>query len=354
MTEVRVKTRLPLVMAGVFVVALLFAFVQPAQASTRDDLKGSYQSAIINYEKAVDAQDRNAAETVRVQEEIAYAERKIDHAQEELGDTVAKLYKESRGGQVLIDMLLDSSSFEDMVARYDQYDKISRYYHDKAIEIAEQREHFMLYKNMLEVRKAEIEAEAAEAKRAAEAAELALLDNTHSDGANFHQVQGVGNNCGATSFIVAVNTILHENRYPDNVGVWSSSSFNSDSTADIAWKGSNWLIANGLSEQISIETVPGDIHNVQDMRAWLEEGYVLVISSGSGSTWQRADGTQAAAGSFPDGHYVVFYRYEDGVYYANDSSVPAAQGAGCPYNEDQMQQWLDGRGNHFAVALKKR
>ena len=85
-----------------------------------------------------------------------------------------------------------------------------------------------------------------------------------------------------------------------------------------------------------------------------DQGHVVIISSGAGSAWQRADGTVAAPGSFPDGHWIVFYYYADGIFYANDSSVAAKQGAGCPYNEEQMQQWLSGRGNHFAVAMKKR
>ena len=342
------------VLAGALLVVAFAMAAQPAHASTRDDLKGSYQSAVINYEKAVGAQDANASEIVRVEDEIAAAELKIARAQDELGETAATLYKNNRGGQALVDLLLESESFEDAIMRYEQYEKIAEYYHDKAVELAETRNRFALYKTQLENRKAQLQVEVEEARQAAEAAAIALLDNTHSDGAQFHQTQGVGNNCGATSFIVAVNTILHENRYVDNVAVWSGPGFNGDSTTDIAWKGATWLIANGLYDLISIETVPGDIHTAQDMRAWLEEGYVIVASSGPGSTWQRADGSQAPAGSFPYGHYVMFYCYDNGVFYANDSSVSAAQGAGCAYTEGQMQQWLDGRENHFAVALKKR
>lgn len=354
MTTTRFTSVLLPAFAGALVAVSLAAFAPPAFASTRDDLTRNYQSAVINYEKAVVEQDNNHAKITLVEDEITAAERKIGLAKEELGETAVWMYKQQRGGRELIDMLLESTSFTDAVMRYEQYEQIADYYHDKAIALAEEQKRLDNYKGWLEKRKAVLESKVNEAQRQADAASLALLDNTHADGAQFHQRQGVGNNCGATSFIVAVNTILHENRYIDNVAVWSSASFGGDSTHDIAWKGSNWLIANGLYEQISIETVPGDIRTAQGMREWLEEGYVIVTSSGSGSTWQRADGTQAAAGSFPDGHYVVFYCYQDGVYYANDSSVAADQGAGCPYTEEQMQQWLDGRGNHFAVALKKR
>ena len=337
---------------GLLVAAALLLAAQPAYAASREELKENYQAAVINYEGVRSEQDRNAAAIAKTEDDIAATERKITLTENEIGNTAVALYKNERGSRSLIDLLLDSTSFQDAVMRYDQFQKIGEYYREKAHELAQKKEELTVQKTKLEKRRDELVKEAESAKHAIEEAALALLDNTHSDGANFHQVQGVGNNCGATSFIVAVNTLLHENRYIDNVAVWQGPGFNGDSTTDMAWKGSNWLLANGLFDLISIETVPGDIHTADQMREWLEQGYVIVCSSGSGSVWQRADGT-SAPGLFPDGHWIVFYRYEDGVYYANDSSVPAAQGAGCPYNEEQMQQWLDGRSNHFSTALRK-
>ena len=354
MATARIRAYLLPILAGFVLFVALFAFSGPAHAATRDELVGSYQSAIVNYEKAVGAKDSNAAEIVEIEGDIAKAEQNIELTQEELGETAATLYKSSRGNRVLVDMLLESNSFQDAVARYEKYEKIAEYYRDKADELAAKRERLSQYKQRLERKKAELEKEVEDAKRAADAAALALLDNTHTDGAQFQQVQGNGSNCGATAFIVGVNVLLHENRYPDNVGVWSSPSFSSDSTTAIAWKGSNWLIDNGLFDMISVETVPGDIHNTQDMRAWLEEGNVLVVSSGPGSVFVHADGGAAPLGSYPDGHFILVYSYDNGIFYANDSAVSAAQGAGCPYTEEQMQQWLSGRENHFAVALKKR
>lgn len=349
----QLKPKLTPIAAGLLLVVALFVLVQPAYASSRDDLKEQYQSAVIKYETTVDQQSRNNSEIVKVEGLIANTERKITLTEEQMGDTLVSMYKGTRSNWVL-DMLLDSNSFSDAVMRYEKYEKIEGYYRDKLEELSKEREGLDNRRNRLEERKAELVLEVETAKREAEAAEAALLDNMHTDGANFHQLQGTGVNCGATSFIVAVNTLLHENRYTDNVAVWSGPGFNGDSTADIAYRGSIWLIDNGLFEQISIETVPGDIHTTAEMRSWLEEGYVIVTSSGAGSIWQRADGTEAPPGTFPDGHYIMFYCYDNGIYYANDSSVPAAQGAGCPYNEEQMQQWLDGRSNHFAVVLKKR
>ena len=48
---------------------------------------------------------------------------------------------------------------------------------------------------------------------------------------------------------------------------------------------------------------------IQQLRDELNQGHVVIISSGAGSAWQRADGTVAAPGSFPDGHWIVFYYY---------------------------------------------
>lgn len=354
MTIKPLRARLLPALAGVAIACALGLFVQPAFASTRDDLRNNYQSAVINYESAIQDQERNEAKIVEVEGEIATNERRMEKTQEQLDKTAVSLYKGSRGSWTIIDLLLESSSFSDAVMRYEKYEKIEEYYRDKIGELSLAKHGLNIKRNYLEDRRTEIEKAIADAKHKAEEAAMALLDNTHSDGADFHQRQGVGNNCGATSFIVAVNTILHENRYVDNVAVWEGPGFNGDSTADLGWKGSNWLVANGLFDLIEIVTVPGDIHSAQSMREWLEEGYVVIVSSGSGSTWLRADGTWAEDDSFPDGHWIVFYRFEDGVFYANDSSVDSTKGAGIPYDEDQMQQWLDGRSNHFAVAMKKR
>lgn len=350
---------LPVVAGFVFVLTTAFIIAlgmpsQSAYATTRDELEEQYQVAVINYENAITEQSENAADLEKTDADIADTDRKSDEVEAQIDDTARTMYRGARGNWVLIDLLLNSESFSDAVARYDQYEKIEGYYREKINDLTRQRDALSQRKAALEARKAEIEQEVVDAKHEVEAAALALLDNDHSDGASFHQRQGVGNNCGATAFIVAVNIILHENRFTDNVAVWESASFGKDSTTDLAGKGGRWLKENDLADLISIETIPGDIHSVQEMRAWLEEGYVVIASSGPGSTWQRADGTQAPANSFPYGHWVVFYRCGNGVFYANDSSVEASKGAGCPYTEKQMQEWLDGRSNHFAVAMKKR
>ena len=206
----------------------------------------------------------------------------------------------------------------------------------------------------LENKREELQAKVDETQQAAEAAEAALRDADHSDGAEYQQTQGNGSNCGATAFIVCVNTLLHENKFTDNVKVWSGAGFEGDSTTNLAMKGQAWLAANDLSDTIGIETVPGDIRSTAQLQAVLEQGNVVVISSGAGSVWQRADGSKAGPGEYPDGHWIMFYQYEEGVFFANDSAVSKKLGAGVPYTEEQMQQWLDGRSTHFAVVLYKK
>ena len=172
----------------------------------------------------------------------------------------------------------------------------------------------------------------------------------YRDGYLYHQKQGNGKNCGATSFAVAVNILLRENKYLDNVAIWSSKAFNKDSTGLLNTKGTKWLEMNGLSSKMAIERVSGDIHYTSQMRAQLELGRMVIISSGSKSVWQHADGTQEVDGH-GSGHWIVFYYYANGVYYANDSSKSPEKGAGCPYTEAQMQQWLDGRSSHAATVV---
>lgn len=347
---------LPVFAGALLVAAFVLLFILPAQsayAETREELKNNYEVAVINYQAAVAENEKNDAEIVEVKQEISQTERKIDRAEDQLGDTAISLYKGSRRNDTLIELLLSSSGFQDAVIRFDQYEKIEEYYREKIGELSELKERLGTQKAKLEQRKVELEAKVTTAKQQADAAHAALLANMHTDGAKFHQAQGNGSNCGATAFIVGVNVLLHENRYIDNVAVWNGPGFNGDSTTDLAYRASVWLAANGLSSQIGVEYISEDIHTAQQLRDQLEQGYVVVISSGGGSVFQRADGNSAPAGSYPDGHWILFYCYDNGIYYANDSAVGAAQGAGCPYTEEQLQQWLDGRSYHHATVLKK-
>ncbi|MBQ9003901.1 MAG: hypothetical protein IJ087_18805 [Eggerthellaceae bacterium] len=325
--------------------------VAPAWAVSVEQLGANYQVAVQAYEAAVVERAQNADEIAGIEENIARIDEVLERSRGNLADTAVALYKESRGHDALIEIVFASSSFTEAVERLDLYAKVQKRYAEQAHEFAEQQDRLLVRRAELEARKLEIESRVTEAKQAADDAEVALKKAMHTDGEKYHQVQGNNATCGATSFTVGVNILLGEERFTDNVEVWKGAGFQGDSTAALGLRGRAWLLANGLSDQIGIEELATDIRTTDALREQLEAGNLVIISSGSGSTWQRADGTTAAKGSFPDGHWIIFYRYEDGYFFANDSSVVAAQGAGVAYDEDEMQQWLDGRGNHFATIM---
>ena len=343
--------------------AALFAVPASALAASLEQLGHNYQAAVQGYEDALAEQEQNAGEIAAIGLEIEETQQAIEDTQEALGETAVALYKGERSGSGLLELLLGSETLHDAVMRYEMYSRVERHYADRAGELVREREALSEKKGQLEARKQEIEAKVAEAKQVAEDAERALLLASHVDGAEYHQVQGNGRNCGATSFIVGVNILLHEKRYTDNVKVWEGAGFNGDSTNNLALRARAWLLANKLADTIAVEEVPGDIRTTDALRAQLEDGKVVVISSGADSRFQRIPvagaGTDASGKSdpdadtatFPGGHWIVFYHYEDGVFLANDSSVTADKGAGVPYTEEQMRQWLEGRGNHFATIL---
>lgn len=328
-----------------------------AFAASVEQLNAAYVAALHGYEDALEDQDQNAAAIAETEGKIAEAEKQTQQAQGELNETAVTLYKDTRSKNVLVDLLLSSESFQDAVTRYELYEKVERKCVDRIEELARKRDELNTQKIALEVEKVQIEARVEQARQEAKAAEEALLRAKHSDGEKYHQVQGNGSNCGATAFTVGVNILLGEERYKDNVKVWSGEGFNGDSTNALAARGKKWLSANGLGDIIGIEEVQGDIHNASDLQKYLEDGNVVVISSGSGSEWRYADKPSKGLHKYPDGHWVVFYYYEagqdgkEGTFYCNDSGVSTKKGAGCPYTESQMQAWLDGRGNHFATIM---
>ena len=347
------RHHLPYIASAALTVALAApcAFAAPAHASTLDELEANYQAAVGDYRSTVVDQVKNTSKMIALQNEIKLAESDIFESRQRLAETTIKLYKSERHRTDMLDFVLRSSSLTDAMDRYDSYARVQTHCRDELEVVRQEQVDLHSEEQGLQDEKERIEASVADAVQAIEDAEAAIREADHSDGAKYHQVQGNGSNCGATAFIVGVNTLLHENRYTDNVAVWSGPGFESDSTTNLGFKAKTWLMANGLADQIQVTTIPGDIHTTAQLKEELNNAHVVVLSSGPGSIWQRADGTSTGPGTFPDGHWIVFYHEKNGVYYANDSSVSAKQGAGCAFTEKQMQQWLDGRGNHFAVSL---
>ena len=326
---------------------------QIASAQTLEELEYQYQAAVGAYEDAIQAQEDNEEKIGSLQEEIQEMEQDIAEEQDDLDESTVQLYKSYPGAGRIIDMLLDCKSLDEAIDCFEYYKRLERYYVDSVKSLTQKREDLSAKRGDLEEKRWLLADNIEEAKQNMEAADAAYRDANHSDGAFFHQRQGNGSNCGATAFIVGINILLHENRFTDNVAVWKGPGFNSDSTTDLENKGALWLAVNQLSDQIGIETIAGDIHSASELKAELEQGHVVVISSGSGSTWCYANG-KATSGQFPYGHWIVFYYYQDGIYYANDSSATASKGAGCPYSEEDLQAWLNGRGNHFALRMFKK
>lgn len=326
-------------------------FALPAQAKTLDELEEQYQIAVTNLEYVQNQQNRNDQEIAQTQHDIDMVEAQAIQAQETSDRAAIALYKNSAKRDDLIGLMLESGSLTEAIERYESYERIEEYCVEMHRKARIKQAELDILKRHLDERKAAIAEELAAAQKDVDDAEKAIENANHADGDQFHQLQGNGSNCGATSFIVGVNVLLHENRFKDNVAVWESESFGKDSTTAIATKGAHWLKANELDDVIAIETVKGDIRTTDQLREQLDESCVVVISSGSGSVWQRADGEPAEEGSFPDGHYMLVYWYDGEGFYVNDSSVKAEQGAGVLYTEEQMQQWLDGRGTHFAVVM---
>ena len=324
-----------------------------AYAQTVDELEVTFQAAVAVYNDALDAKKQNEVESVEVNEHIQQLQEEIEADKVQLNETAVQLYKQNPGRGKLIDMILETNSLDDAIKCYDGYMRIQQYYLDSITSIKNKREELELTQAELERKHTTIIDQIEDARLNALDAQEAYLDADHSDGAFYHQRQGVDSNCGATAFIVGVNTLLHWNLYNDNVAVWEGAGFEQDSTSSLGYKASIWLSENGLSDQIRVRTIQGDIHTAGELQDELEQGHVVILSSGPGSVWNYADGS-AVPGLFPYGHWIVFYYYKDGVFYANDSSADARKGAGCPYTTAEMQRWLDGRSNHYAVALEKK
>lgn len=167
-------------------------------------------------------------------------------------------------------------------------------------------------------------------------------------GSAYHQTQPSVEASGATAFAMGVNALLGANKYPDGYAVWAGPGFNSDSVYDVGGKGASWLEFNGLGGVIGSEMIDGDVQTTAKLKEELQAGHVVIMASGAGSEYFANDGTSSPGG---DGQYLMFYKYHNGCYYANDPSKSAARGAGVAYTESQMANWISGRSYHNASRL---
>jgi len=178
------------------------------------------------------------------------------------------------------------------------------------------------------------------------------VGGSHKDGAKYHQQQKNGVNCGATSVAVGINIMLglDGNDAYDNLSVWYA--MDSDTTTALTSKTRTFLQQEGLSDKLEVYEIAegGNTHSTADYKSELQKGNVIVSSSGANAPFKNSDGTT----HWHEGHWILFYNYSDGTYYANDSSRSAELGAGAGYSESDLQAWLDGRSYHcaFVIAAK--
>lgn len=170
---------------------------------------------------------------------------------------------------------------------------------------------------------------------------------SHADGADYHMGQVNDSCCGATSFTIGLNMLLGlkgDRAYSDS-SVWSSSAFGCDSTQNLAGKGATFLANEGLSGKIDCYEV--GIGTNEQLRAELQKGHVVCISSGDNARFIHNDGNIWMTDA---GHFILFYNYSNGTYFADDPAR-SATGAGCAYSEADLAQWLNGRDWHGVAVL---
>lgn len=163
----------------------------------------------------------------------------------------------------------------------------------------------------------------------------------------------MGAACGATAFTVGVNMLLGQRHKYCNCETWHE--MGSDSTT-IGWdggaKGSKWLKEKGLDSQIEI-TGTNDIKNREDLLNKLKEGNVCVVSSANKdgkAVFVLADGSKRSSG----GHYILFYKYENGIFYADDSSGLSA-GGGMQYKDSDVDEFFSAREEDGgSISIKRK
>ena len=359
-------TALVFALALSLVLGVAPAFAETSESASAEDaqkaielaekiksLTSGYLAAVENYQAALDRQKENADAIGMLEAEIGEAEVQLERSQELLDEAAIEMYKNGVEPGELLETVLSAQTLSESVVLYDDYVRLEAHRRKQCESARAECEQLRETLSGLEMQRDALSAEVLTARQDVAAAKDALRHAVHLDGDTYHQTQGNGVNCGATAFVVGVNTLLGENRFTDNVKVWASEAFGRDSTTALVEKGRAWLKDNKLDDLIDFQYVKGDIHKADELQAELEKGNVVVISSGSGSEFQRVDTAESKKGLYPGGHWICFYGYSEGIFYANDSAVDSKRGAGCPYNVEQMQQWLDGRSYHFACVLSR-
>ena len=172
-----------------------------------------------------------------------------------------------------------------------------------------------------------------------------------ANGEKYWQVQQNGENCGMTAFMVAVNTALGENKYTNNAEEWANYGCYSEA---IGFSGCDqaqtWINDHGLSDKIEVTGIQ-NVNSKEELYEHLNRGEVVVSSSGGANIFNRNDGSYENYG----GHYITFYKTENGNVYANDSSVgDPSLASGVEYTPEDLDNWFAAPGNHGSITVARK
>lgn len=158
--------------------------------------------------------------------------------------------------------------------------------------------------------------------------------------------------CGAYSFTMGVNMLLGEVHKFCGAEVWYDLGKSSTTMGSDPSKAENWLKDNQLSDKIEL-VYQGQISSGDDIAKYLDESCVVVCSAGSGSSEKVFIDNTGVGSAHSSGHYILWYKYEDGKYYANDPGRWGT-GAGCAYTKEQLDKWATTGAIHSAIAMKRK
>ena len=164
-------------------------------------------------------------------------------------------------------------------------------------------------------------------------------------GDKYWQVQGNGQNCGMTSFLMAVNTLIGENKYTNNVREWRNvGSYSEDIGCSGSTRAQRWLKQKGLDKRLNATDVD-TVTSKQELIKRLNRGEVVVVSAG-GRVFKRNDGSKV----YHKGHYICFYKTENGCCYANDPAKNSKLNVGVKYTSKDLDAFF--ANYHNSVAVK--
>ena len=167
-------------------------------------------------------------------------------------------------------------------------------------------------------------------------------------GKKFFQGQNHTDNCGITALMMAVNTLLGDNVYTDNIGEWNNLGCYTEA---IGWENGNgqaqnWINSKGLQDTIEVTGVQ-NVSSKEELISHLQNGEVVVASS-TGPVFKRTDGSYDNLD-----HYICFYGTDGVNCYANDSANSNSDLlSGIEYNPGDLDNFFAAKKG--SITLKRK